>query len=74
MGGIYPGQSAERIDSDHQPPTSALCGGSAVQGQVSGALTSSVAVHWVLWPWAFPGGAGQGQPTSVFAQGQLVEL
>ena len=36
MGGIYPGQSAARTSYDHCPPTSALHGGSAVQGQVGG--------------------------------------
>ena len=65
MGGIYPGQSAARTGCDHWPPNSALHGGSAVQGQGGAAPVWSVAVHWVCWPWGFPGGAGQGQPLPV---------
>ena len=65
MGGIYPGQSAARIGCDHLPPISAL----HVQGQGSGAPMWSVAVHWVRWPWGFPGGAGQAQPPPVFCLG-----
>ena len=37
-----------------------------MQGQVVGALTWSVAAHWVHWPWGFLGSAGQGQPPPVF--------
>ena len=51
MGGIYPSQSGTRTGCDHLSPTSTLCGGSAVQGQGGSALTWSVAVHWVRWPW-----------------------
>ena len=56
--------------------TSALHGGSAMQGQGGGAPTWSVAVHWVCWPWCFPGGTGQGQfsPHLCFAWGTLPEL
>ena len=36
-----------------------------MQGQGGGALSGSVAVHWVCWPWGFPGGAGQGAPSCV---------
>ena len=58
-------QSAARIGCDHWPPTSAIWG-SAVQGQGGGALTWSVAVHWVCWSSGFPSGAGQVQPPPVF--------
>ena len=51
------------VTTDHQP---LLSGGSAVQGQGGGALTWSVAVHWVLWPWGFLGGAGQDQSPPLF--------
>ena len=37
-----------------------------MQEQGGGALTWSVAVHWVSWPWCFLGSAGQGQPPPVF--------
>ena len=40
-----------------------------MQGQGAGAPTWSVAVHWVHWPWGFPGSAGQGQPPPVFCLG-----
>ena len=65
-GGIYSGQSAARPCCDHLRLTSALSGGSAVQGQVGGSPKRSVAAHWVCWPWGFLGGAGQGQPPPVF--------
>ena len=66
MGEIYPGQLAARIGCDHLLPTPALHEGSAVQGQSDRAPTWSVAVHWVHWPWGFPGGPGQGQLPPVF--------
>ena len=69
MGGIYPGQSAARIGYDYLPQISALHGESAMQGQDGGALTWSIAVHWVFWPWGFLGGAGQDQPPPVFCMG-----
>ena len=69
MGGIYPGQSAARTGCDHWPPTSTICGGSAVQGQGGGAPKWSVAVHWVYRLWGFLSGAGQGQPQLCFALG-----
>ena len=40
-----------------------------MEKQSGGALTWSVAVHWVRWPWGFLGGAGQGHlcfPPPVF--------
>ena len=64
MGVIYPVQSAAR-----GPSTSTLCEGSAEQGQGGQAPVWSVAVHWVHWPFSFPGGAGQGQPTPVLCPG-----
>ena len=36
-----------------------------MQGQAGGAPTWSVVVHWVCWPWGFPGGTGQDQPPPV---------
>ena len=66
MGGIYPGPSVARVSCDHLPPTSALCGGSAVQGHDDGALTWSVDVHWVHRPWVFPGVEGKSWPPPVF--------
>ena len=33
-----------------------------MQGQGGDALTWSVAVHWLCWPWDFLSGTGQGQP------------
>ena len=69
MGEIYPGQSAAGTGCDHLPPTSALCVGSAVQGQGGGGLMWSVAIHWVHRLWGFPGGADQGQPSPVFHLG-----
>ena len=67
MGGTYLGWLAIRIGCDNLALTSALHGGSAVQGQDDVTQMWSVAVHWVHWPWGFPGGAGQGQPPSVFS-------
>ena len=43
-----------------------------MQGQGGDVLTWSVAVHWVHWPWGFPGGAGQGQHPSVFCLGHPI--
>ena len=40
-----------------------------MQGQGGGAPKWSVTVHWVHWPWDFPGGAGQDQPPLVFCPG-----
>ena len=45
-----------------------------MQGQGGGALIWSVTVHWVYWPWGFPGGASQSQPQPVFCPGLLPEL
>ena len=40
-----------------------------MQGQGGSALTWSVAVHWVHWPWGFLGSAGQNRPSLVFCLG-----
>ena len=40
-----------------------------MQEKGGGALMWSVAVHRVHWLWGFKGGAGQGQPASVFCLG-----
>ena len=41
-----------------------------MQGQGGSALMWFVAVHWVHWPWDFPGGTDRGQPPLCFAQDQ----
>ena len=53
----------------HWAPTSALCGGLAMQRQGGGSPKWTVAVHWVHRLWGFLGGAGQGQPPTVFCLG-----
>ena len=41
-----------------------------MQGHSGGStMMWSVAVHWVCWPWDFPGGAGQGHLPPVFCLG-----
>ena len=45
-----------------------------MQGQGGGALTWSVAVHWVHKLWGFLGGAGQGQTLPVLPGATLPEL
>ena len=40
-----------------------------MHGQDGGTLKWYVAIHWVWWPWGFPGGASQGQPSPVFCSG-----
>ena len=69
MGETGPGQSAAWTGCGHLPPTSTLCGGLALWGQVGGTLMLSVEVHWVHWPWGLLDGAGQGQPPPVFCLG-----
>ena len=54
------------VTTYHQPPPS---GESAVERQSGGALKWSVAIHWVYWPWGFPGGAGPGQSPPVLCTG-----
>ena len=39
--------------------------------QGGSAPTWSVAINWVLWPWSFPGTAGQGQAPPMFSLGLL---
>ena len=45
--------------ADHWPPTSTLCGGSALQELAGCAPARSAAVHWVCRLWDFLGDTGQ---------------
>ena len=67
---FYPGQSVARTGYDHWPPTIAIHEGSAVQGQGSSAgHCLYLSIHWLCWPWSFPGSAGKGQPQTLFCLG-----